>query len=249
MNIWAYVDGFNLYNGALKNTQHKWLDLHRLMERLRPTDEIGRVKFFTAQVDARHNDPDQPKRQRLYWRALRTLPTLEIVEGHFLTKSTTLPTTGSIDEIKRLKRAGQPTAGAKVDWVSVYRSEEKGTDVNLAVHLVHDAHLNRFDAAIVVSNDSDLAGAIRIVTKEIGKPVFVFYPHSSSPSHELRNVATRFKEVAPGNLETSQLPSSLTDARGNFSKPPQWSVRIAARPPLRQRRRLERGRPPLQPPL
>lgn len=222
MNIWVYRDGFNLYNGALKNTAYKRLDLHAFSQSLRPTDQVQTVKFFTAKVNVRPNDPDQPIRQMLYWRALRTLPSVEIIEGHFLTKRTYLPEVASLDTIMAQYRAGVNTRGARINMAHVYRSEEKGTDVNLAVHLVHDAHLGRFDAAIVVSNDSDLAGAIHIVRHEIKKPVFAFHPPSNSPSFQLRQVATRFRPITPTHLSNSQFPSNLTDSQGSFSKPAGW---------------------------
>ena len=222
LNVWAYIDGFNLYNGALKGTPYKWLDLLRLAQNLRPTDSISMVKLFTAKVDARPNDPDQPLRQILYWRALRTLPTVEIIEGHFLTKRAHLPEVSSLDTITALQQAGANTRGMRPAMAHIYRSEEKGTDVNLAVHLVHDAHLGQYDAAIVVSNDSDLVEAIRIVRREIGKPVFVFYPHSNNPSDELRRVASRFKGITVTHLSNSLFPPTLTDVRGSFSKPPTW---------------------------
>lgn len=44
----------------------------------------------------------------------------------------------------------------------VWKNEEKGSDVNLAIHLLNDAWNNRFDVAVVVSNDSDLAEAMRL---------------------------------------------------------------------------------------
>ena len=167
MKIWAYIDGFNLYNGALKGTSYKWLDLQTFSQILRPTDQVSKVKFFTAKVNARHNDPNQPLRQMLYWRALRTISSIEIIEGHFLTKRTHLPEVASLDAIMVQQRAGINTLGMRPTMAHVYRSEEKGTDVNLAVHLVHDAHLGHFDAAVVISNDSDLAGAVHIVRREI----------------------------------------------------------------------------------
>jgi uncharacterized LabA/DUF88 family protein len=222
LNICAYIDGFNLYNGALRNTPYKWLDLKAFSENLRPTDQVANVKFFSAKVNARPNDATQPLRQMLYWRALRTVPAIEIIEGHFLTKRTRLPDVADTDRIAALQRAGTNTAGMVPYMAHVYRSEEKGTDVNLAVHLVHDAHLSRFDAAIVVSNDSDLAGAIWIVRKEINKPVFVFHPSNTNPSFQLRAVANRFHPVAPHHLSSSQFPPTLIDARGTFSKPATW---------------------------
>jgi len=36
----VYVDGFNLYYGALKGTPYKWLDIHALSRRLLPNDQI-----------------------------------------------------------------------------------------------------------------------------------------------------------------------------------------------------------------
>ncbi len=147
--IWAYIDGFNLYNGALKGTPYKWLDLHEFTSKLRPTDTISQVKFFSAKVNSRPNDPDQPIRQMLYWRALRTITTVEIVEGHFLTKPTYLPEVTSMDQITARQKSGENTRGIFPKMAHVYRSEEKGTDVNLAVQLVHDAPRNRFTILII----------------------------------------------------------------------------------------------------
>lgn len=41
--------------------------------------------------------------------------------------------------------------------VDIIKTEEKGSDVNLAVHLLNDGWLDAYDCAVVVSNDSDLA--------------------------------------------------------------------------------------------
>ena len=47
------------------------------------------------------------------------------------------------------------------------RREEKGADVSLASNLIHDAHRGLFDRAVIISNDSDLAEALRIVKEEV----------------------------------------------------------------------------------
>ena len=62
LKIWVYIDGFNLYNGAVKNTNYKWLDLLKLSQLLRPSDSIERIKYFTAKLDARRADTEQPFR-------------------------------------------------------------------------------------------------------------------------------------------------------------------------------------------
>ena len=52
-----YVDGFNLYYRAVRNTPFKWLDLRKLAENLFPNDTIRKVCYFTALLDARPDDP------------------------------------------------------------------------------------------------------------------------------------------------------------------------------------------------
>jgi len=222
MDVWVYIDGFNLYNGALKNTPYKWLDLQALSQNLLPTDSIVKVKFFTAQVDRRFNDPKQPERQRLYWRAIRTLPIIEIIEGQFKTRKARLPQEASIAFIESQIEAGRSITPLTPIFAQVRRSEEKGTDVNIATHLVHDAHLNRFDVALLISNDSDLAEAVRIVCGEIGKPVHIFRPSTNRPNEKLKSVATSLKNISTQHLLASQLPANLIDKQGAIAKPPTW---------------------------
>ncbi len=49
----VYVDGFNLYYGAVKDTPYKWLDLGKMCKFLLPPNDIQRLKYFTARVTAR----------------------------------------------------------------------------------------------------------------------------------------------------------------------------------------------------
>ena len=70
----VYIDGFNLYYRALKDTPYRWLDLRKLAETVFPQDDIHRVCYFTARLDARPGNPNQPRRQLVYLRALTTLP-------------------------------------------------------------------------------------------------------------------------------------------------------------------------------
>jgi hypothetical protein len=77
----VYVDAFNLYYGCLRGTPYRWLDLAALCRRLLPNDEINRIRYFTALVSARSDDPQEPQRQLTYLRALRTIPNLSITPG------------------------------------------------------------------------------------------------------------------------------------------------------------------------
>ena len=179
MKTVVYVDGFNMYYGAVKGTPYKWLDIDKLSGSLLPRNQIIKIKYFTALVKSRPYDPDQTKRQQLYLRALRTIPNLEIIYGRFLAHPRDMPVAGYPPGQQRYER--------------VIKTEEKGSDVNLAVHLLHDAYQGVFETAAIISNDSDLKEAIRIVKDVLGKPVIVLNPFPRSTSFELRKTATFFK--------------------------------------------------------
>jgi len=83
MKTFLYIDGFNLYYSAVKGTPLRWLNPIELAARAFPRNTILQTKFFTAKVAELPGDPHQPTRQLLYWRALHTLPNLEIILGEF----------------------------------------------------------------------------------------------------------------------------------------------------------------------
>ena len=66
--------------------------------------------------------------------------------------------------------------GAAPQVAHVWKTEEKGSDVNLGAHLVRDAALRVFDEAAVLTNDTDLVEPIRIVMQEFGLPVTLLTP-------------------------------------------------------------------------
>jgi hypothetical protein len=205
MKINIYVDGFNLYYGAIKNTPFKWLDLLKMSQLLFPNDTINKIKYFSARVSARPSDPDQPIRQSTYWRALQTIPNLSIVEGSFLVKPVMMPLANT-----------SPQAYARV-----IKTEEKGSDVNLAVHLLNDGYKNDYELAVMITNDSDLLEPMRIVKQELNLPVGLVNPQKH-PSFHLKQHATFIKQIRTGVLSASQFPASLTDAKGTFHKPASW---------------------------
>ena len=112
--------------------------------------------------------------------------------------------------------------GGKIKYATVMKTEEKGSDVNIAAHLINDGYKGLYQVAILVTNDSDLVEPIKIVRRELNLPVGVLNPHSSSPSHELRKSATFVKPIRTGVLAASQFPTTLTDATGTFHKPSKW---------------------------
>ncbi len=206
-NVYVYVDAFTLYYGSLKGTPYRWLDLGALCARLLPKDRINRIRYFTATVSARPDNPNAPQRQQVYVRALETIPDLSIYYGHYLSHVTRMP-------LANLRCGGART-------VEVVKTEEKGSDVNLATYLLLDAFQRACDVAVVISNDSDLKLPIEIVQSELGIRVGVVNPHP--PARRSRALQpTFFKQIRTSALAACQFPPMLTDARGEIRKPARW---------------------------
>ncbi len=100
-------------------------------------------------------------------------------------------------------------------------TEEKGTDVNLAAHLVYDAFSDAFDVAAVLSNNSDLVTPILLAREKCGKTAGVINPHKH-PAQALRRVVDFYKKLRPGVLKASQLPPIVEHGGRRFEKPASW---------------------------
>ena len=219
MRFNVYVDGFNLYYGALRGQPYRWLDIRQFAQKLlRPGDEVGTVRYFTARVSSLPQDPSAPDRQDAYFRALRTLSNVSIHFGAFLVTRPVMPRADGRGSIR------------------VIKTEEKGSDVNLATHLLLDASDGGYDGALVISNDSDLVEPVRQVQARFKCPVGVALPilnrnrdGSRRPSStELLKAATFNRRISDTRKRRKQLaecqfPETLSDARGSFTRPRGWA--------------------------
>jgi uncharacterized LabA/DUF88 family protein len=203
----AYVDGFNFYYRRLRNKPYRWLDLVALFESLFPDDEIVEVKYFTAQVTGKF-DAQKPLRQQTYLRALGTLPKLTIVMGQFITTAVRYrPEVPVFDD-----------QGLPLNSVSVWRPEEKGSDVNLGSHLLNDAWSDAFDVAAVLTNDTDLAVPVKFAAAR-DKTVLIIHP-DSNPALSLVKNATASLHLHDSHLRDAQLPNELTLPNGKKIRKP-----------------------------
>jgi uncharacterized LabA/DUF88 family protein len=158
----VYIDGFNLYYGALKGTSYKWLDLEALSRRLLPRYEINRIRYFTARISPRPDDVLARRRQHAYLRALAMNRLIAIHYGRFQESRVRMPLADPVP--------GSPRT------VEVIKTEEKRTDVNIASHLLLDAFRAECDVAVLVSNDADLVEPLRILMAELGMSIGIVNP-------------------------------------------------------------------------
>lgn len=199
----VYVDGFNLYYRALRGTPYRWLNLLELARQRLRNCKIDAVNYYTARVSDSVK-AGSSRRQQAYLSALQTLPEITVHFGSFLA----LPKTFPIYPI-----TSPPT------FARVLRSEEKGSDVNLASHLVFDGCKDSYDTAVVVSNDTDLIEPIRLVRKELGKRVELLSP-VKRPAEPLLQTASFIRHIRTAHLKACQFPTTV----GHVQKPRKWCL-------------------------
>jgi hypothetical protein len=225
----VYVDGFNFYYGAAKNTPYKWVNLAALCAVVLPKIHIGRIRYFTALVNPTPSDPQIRQRQETYIRALETLPNLTVHYGHYLQHIVSCP-------------LAHPQPGGS-RYAEVLKMEEKGSDVNIATYMLVDAFRRDCDQLVVITNDSDLAEPVRIINQELKIPVGILNPHTddtakrnsarlrkavkASPSFKLRQVSKFNRDLTSEgqtcHMARSQFPNTLIDADGRtITKPSAW---------------------------
>ncbi len=197
----AYIDGFNLYYGLREKGWQRfyWLNVDAMVQHsLRSEQTLIDIKYFTSIV--KHPD-DRRRRQAVFLDALRTLADISIYFGHFLSDIVVCRNCGHTYETYH----------------------EKMTDVNISVELLSDAYQNRFDAALLVTADSDLVGPIREVRRLFPqKRVVVAFPPARA-SKALMQVASGYIHIGRATLAESQFPDEIATQSGFvLRRPAQW---------------------------
>ena len=207
MKTSVYVDGFNLYYGCLKKTSFKWLNLQVLCTNLLGRHHvIDTIRYFTAPVIPNDANPKVHLRQQVYLKALQTIDGMHIHYGRFSRHNKFLPLTSKPSE-----------------KVKVIRTEEKGTDVNFSVHLLNDAWKDRFDCAVLLTNDSDMAEAMRLVRSEFPDKRLGLITPSADPTVNLSRYAHFYKMISDHHLQQAQFASPLRGRSGRLlHKPRPW---------------------------
>ncbi len=208
MRVYVYVDGFNLYYRALQGTPYKWLNLVELAKtKIHRTDQIAFLRYFTARVSPRAGDRDAPRRQQIYLSALQTIPNVIFHYGRFLAKT------------KRRPLVSNPNT-----YVEVHDTEEKGSDVNLASYLLLDGFQDKYEMALVLSQDTDLVEPIRMVKCELKKPIGLIWLDGRRPNKDLQQAASFVRHISKAELAASQFPNRAPRANGGppIYKPRSW---------------------------
>lgn len=125
------------------------------------------------------------------------------------------------DKIKLAKKLFKEKDTTTQRYVKV---EEKGTDVNWATHLLLDAFDNKYDCAVIISNDSDFELPIKKVITKFKKQIVLLVP-GAYISKELKSMIEQsgqlssdrsfYQYIKESDLRKSQFP----DIINGISKP------------------------------
>jgi hypothetical protein len=175
MRVGVYIDAYNLYYGGRAHCGRgtsgwRWLDIRRLADNLLAPrlDWTGarasKVVYCTARVDARTN-PSAQRDQDIYLKALRSSGSVDHIEyGTYVARAKKALLAVTDDRNRPIAATSQwpvmvkDAVGNDVRqakfMVQVLNMEEKGSDVNVATHLLSDVLRGEVEAALVVSNET-----------------------------------------------------------------------------------------------
>jgi uncharacterized LabA/DUF88 family protein len=248
MDVGFYIDGFNLYYGGRSyfgsRPGWRWLDLRSLA-----SDVVGIASQQAAWQDAnlsrvvyctaRTGNPDQDG----YLGALKAHGSYDWTEwGYYAEKLIHRPLASQPPGAARPQVVNpaipvrvQDEAGkhlpSAIFMASVSHREEKGSDVNLATHILLDVLGGTVDAVVVVTNDSDLKLPLSKVRHRV--PVGLLNPGNpkwrptagalkASPSVGVGG--HWWGNISYNQYKAHQLPDPVTDVGSGktYTKPVDW---------------------------
>ncbi|MDO5534470.1 MAG: NYN domain-containing protein [Propionibacteriaceae bacterium] len=243
MKVGVYVDGYNLYYGGRGICGRglpgwRWLDVRALAERVIGSESGWsgpfdlHVVFCTARIRGHANTTSQHD-QDTYLRALQAHRAIDVIEmGQYVERVATSPLATAGKRGKPVLATShwpievRDSAGADVPqatfMASVARREEKGSDVNVATHLLLDVLASTVDAAVVVSNDSDLK--LPVAEARLRVPVGLINPTGKYTAGALSGQPHAgvgghwWYQLQSSDFTASQLPDSV----GKVKKPAGW---------------------------
>jgi uncharacterized LabA/DUF88 family protein len=196
LKAYIYIDGYNLFFALKKNEWRKLycLNVVQLADRfIYPGHYLNKVKYFTSKVKY---PPEKRERQLTYLAALKSLDFTKIIYGRY--------------QYNELVCHGCQRV--------IPFPKEKKTDVNIATQMIYDAMKNSCDVQYLLTGDSDIAPAVRLIKQEFPKrKVFLICPpkknkltedgkNSSRISKELIHLCDQHQYIKEQDLKDCQLP-------------------------------------------
>ena len=194
--------------------KYSWLDIEKFAMAITPKgNSLVLAKYFSSRIKGDATDPDKPKRQAIYWNAIRSLePRVVIIKGNYQAFQSHCK---HCNHLIRCKNCGVPHI----------KPNEKKTDVNIATAMLVDAFENRCDQQILVSGDSDYENTLMEIRRLFPeKELIVAFPPKRRNNRLMGNDKCTFAfDIQEDAFKKSQFPDVVL-AAGNvlMKRPAGW---------------------------
>ena len=197
-----FIDGFNLYHAIsdLGANHLKWNSLWHLAEGLLQSrsQQLEKVVFCTAFYP---DDVGKRARHERYIKAQKNFG-VSVVLGHYVREDMSCRSCGHVWK--------KPT--------------EKETDINLALCLIDDAHMNAFDHAYLVTNDSDQAATVKLFAQRFAsKKLTIVCPPGRRHSKHLLDLSSRSLTLTQEHLEKAVMGHMIHAVDGLIVRPNEYA--------------------------
>ena len=204
----VYIDGFNFYNGLVDSNwkQYYWLDIVKfsieILTSLNENHKLIKSYYFSAPP---HNHNSKKKRQKRLFDANKQNDKFELILGYHKDKS------------KICNKCNTKIA----------MSEEKQTDVNIALYMLSCAIKKECNLSILVSGDTDMIPIIKAI-KDIDNKhqVMIFFPPKRK-THQIISYVDGWRDLSEAKYEkifkNCLLPETVPIIEGNnIEIPEKW---------------------------
>lgn len=228
----AYVDGYNLFYGCLRGTSFKWLDVGALLRQILhiqdPGSSLDQTYYFTSRVMPKFSPHgvESEAAQLAYFRALQAQPGMNIVLGRY-----------TAVRFNAMRFCRPPRLDKRV---LTWRLEEKETDVSMAVSMYRDVSRGRADQILLVSNDSDLSPALRMVKEDFPDiRIGLIIPSRSVDGepgdrtiteHLGRHADWTREHIMESELRSAQFRDRVKTGKKPADRPPLWTHKALSPP-------------------
>lgn len=211
IKIAVYIDWFNMFHHMKKvfGKKYYWLDYSSLSKKFCGHNEkIIKVAFFTAYF---RRDKFWQARHKDYVKALNIMGAETILgkyqevskvfsnRGHNIGNFISKPFLRWLPEKIQKKFLPQ-----RLEYKNF---EEKRTDVNIAVNILQDWLLDKYDKCFIISWDSDISPSIESVKKLKKDKQFILLLPPWAKAHTMDRVCDTTIEITEDHLRNSLLPN------------------------------------------
>ncbi len=197
----VFIDGFNLYHSLDENPafhRYKWLNLTSLASHFINQRELLQDLYYFTSICTW--DQSKANRHRRYIKVLKDAG-INVIYGAFKIK----------DKECRICHGIFKTP------------EEKITDVNIALYLFKLAYLDEYDTALLISGDTDLVTALKIIKDTFPMKRFgVVFPFNRSNA-QLKNVADFYYNIKKMQIRSCRFDDTVRLTSGKIlTCPSEW---------------------------